>query len=166
MRRRPFFFVGPLILGLLGLGWATGRGVAADPEKSSWTARLWPWSSKKVPEGQKDGSGQSVKDAKADFDAARRLRAELDWKRRAEICQKLRQIAYETKDEELDRFAERLDQRAWDVYIRQTGAGAASLSQDERVLAERIGVDFGLLEPSPKTLPAHADAAKTREERR
>ncbi|GEM_PF-3318633 len=165
MRRRSFLLAATLVLGLSALGETTSR-VLADPAKSSWTARLWPWSSKKVPEGQKDATGQPAKDAKADLDAARRVRVELDWKRRAEICQKLRQIAYDTKDEELDRFAERLDQRAWDAYVRHTGAAALNLSQDERVLAERIGLDFSLLEPGPKTLPANADSAKTREERR
>ena len=163
MRRRSLYIVRALAIGLGALG-AAGR-VAADPPQTSWTARLWPWS-KKAPEGQKDATGQPAKEAKADVEAARRLRAELDWNRRAEICQKLRQIAYETKDDELDRFAERLDQRAWDVYIRQTGGSGNNLPRDERVLAERIGVDFNLLEPGPKTLPAGADAAKAREERR
>lgn len=163
MRQTSFYLVGTLVVSVGALA-AVGR-VDADPPQSSWTAKLWPWS-KKVPEGQKDATGQPAKETKADLDAPRRLRAELDWKRRAEICQKLRQIAYETKDDELDRFAERLDQRAWDVYIRQTGAARTNLPHDERVLAQRIGVDFGLLEPGPKTLPANTGAAKAQEERR
>ena len=145
--------------------WASVGDGAAQEAKPSWTARLWPWG-KKVPEGQKDGKGQLVADNKADVDAARRLRAELDWKRRAEICQKLRQIAFDTNDEELDRFADRLDQRAWDAYVKQTDVATPNLSRDERLLAERIGVDFSLLEPGPKTLPASANSAKSREERR
>src|SRR5262245_7791352 len=163
MHRKSSYTIGSLVM-CVGALCLAGR-VCADPPQTSWTARLWPWH-KKVPEAQKDSTGQPAKEGKAEIDAALRLRAELDWKRRAEICQKLRQIAYETNDDELDRFAERLDQRAWDVYIRQTGAAGANLPQDERVLAERIGVDFNLLEPGPKTLPANTESVKTREERR
>ncbi len=143
MQRSSPWARGALALTLAAACWHGAEGSAADGPKSSWAAALWPWSSKKVPEGQKDGAGQPVSNVKNEADAARRLRAELDWKRRAEVCQKLRQIAYETKDEELDRFAERLDQRAWDVYVRQLGTGAVSF--------ERVGVDFNLAEP--KTLP-------------
>ena len=145
MQRSSNWTRGLLAVTLAAGCWAFAQRGAADGPKSSWTAALWPWSSKKVPEGQKDASGQPVSNVKNEADAARRLRAELDWKRRAEICQKLRQIAYETKDEELDRQAERLDQRAWDVYVRQLGTGAAPV--------ERIGVDFNLAEPQPTTLP-------------
>lgn len=121
-----------LLCGALAAGcWIAAERSAADGPKSSWTASLWPWSSNKSPEGRKDNTGQPVSDRKKEADAARRLRAELDWKRRAAVCQKLRHIAYETKDDELDRYAERLDQRAWDVYVRQLGTGAATL--------ERIG---------------------------
>ena len=153
-------------LAVVALFWASARAGDDDEAKPSLTAKLWPgtWFAKKTPEAQKDNKGQPVKDAKADFDAARRLRAELDWKRRAEVCQKLRQIAFETNDDELDRFAERLDQRAWDVYIQRVGGGS-SLSLDERVLSERLGVDPGVLNSGSKTVPAGATQAKTREDR-
>ncbi len=152
-----------LVFGLLaGVGTALRAG--DEESRSSWTGHLWPgsWFAKKVPEGKKDAKGEPVKDNKADVEAARRLRAELEWKRRAEVCQKLRQIAFETHDDELDRFAERLDQRAWDTYVRQTGvsAGGSGLSLDERVIGERIGVDFNLLTPGPKTLPAEEARAQ------
>ena len=83
-------------------------------------------------------------------DERARLRAELDWKRRCEVCQKLRQIAYETNDDELDRFAERLDQRAWDVYLKQTGT-SPGLSLDDHVIGERLGIDFNNLTTAPRT---------------
>jgi hypothetical protein len=158
---------GWLALALLAACWASARG-----SEESWSSRLWPgnWFAKKTPEGQKDGKGQPVKDKeiKADPDAGRRLRAELDWKRRSEVCQKLRQIAYETNDDELDRFAERLDQRAWDVYLKQTGGGPG-LSLDEHVIGERLGIDFNNLSPAPRSSPGVdgfvPGSVKAREER-
>jgi hypothetical protein len=145
MRRSSVWTRGSLALGLAAGCWAFAQRGAADGPKASWTATWWPWSSKKAPEAKKDGDGESVINVRTQVDAARRLRAELDWKRRAEVCQKLRQIAYETKDEELDRQAERLDQRAWDAYVRQLGVGA--------VPVERIGVDFNQVEHGSTTLP-------------
>lgn len=148
--RRPWLFHGAAALALTAGCWASTCGADDGPKKSSWGAKLWPWSSaKKMPEGQKDATGQPADEAKASRDAARRLRAEMTWKRRAEVCQKLRQIAYETKDEELDRVVDRLDQRAWDAYVKQTSGEARA----EPI--ERIGVDFGLLE---------SGAAKKRED--
>jgi hypothetical protein len=110
------------ILALLAAGWLS----AAEPEpaKGSWLERIQPWS-KKVPEAQKDSQGKPHTDAMPHTDASRRLRAELTWKRRAEVCHKLRQIAAQTNDAELERFAERLDQRAWEVYLRDSGPAPA-----------------------------------------
>jgi len=153
-----------LALAVVALFWASAHAGDDDEAKPSWTAKLWPgtWFAKKTPEAQKDNKGQPVKDAKADLDAARRLRAELDWKRRAEVCQKLRQIAFEINDDELDRFAERLDQRAWDVYLKQTGGGPG-LSLDEHVIGERLGIDFNLIGSGAKG--AGENQGKAREER-
>ncbi|MCS7046727.1 MAG: hypothetical protein NZO58_10255 [Gemmataceae bacterium] len=104
---------------LVVVGLLTGvRGDDRELGKSAWTIRFWPFS-KRAPETQTHAAGQAADKQQAQIEAARKLRAELDWKRRAEVCQKLRQIAFETKDDELDRLAERLDQRAWDVYVRQ-----------------------------------------------
>jgi hypothetical protein len=142
--------------------WA--RPGIADEPKASWTARLWPgsWASTKVPEGKKDGRGEPIKEGRATLDAAQRLRAELDWKRRAEVCQKLRQIAFETNNEELDRLAERLDQRAWDIYVKRIGGPSSGFgpSLDERILAERVGIDPDLLNPAPTKQPGHVDTKR------
>ncbi|MCI0683162.1 MAG: hypothetical protein L0Y71_13760 [Gemmataceae bacterium] len=133
-----------LAVALVCAGCAIAQRGAADEPTSSRPSGLWPWSSRKVPEAKKDGTGQPVSETRKEAEAARRLRAELDWKRRSEVCQKLRQIAYETKDDELDRFAERLDQRAWDVYVRRLGRGAVPFEP---------AVDFDPAEPGPMTLP-------------
>lgn len=149
----------PLNAAVICLGaclWA--QPTSADEAKSSWTAKLWPgsWLPKKVPEGKKDGRGEPVKEGKDQAEQAQRLRAEQDWERRAEVCQKLRQIAFDTNDEELERLADRLDQRAWDLYLKRSG-GAPAVSLDERVLAERVGIDFNLLSPAPTKQPRRAE---------
>jgi hypothetical protein len=111
---------------------ATAGGLAAadaEPGKGSWLQRLQPWP-KQVPEAQKDSQGKAHTEVTPHSDASRRLRAELAWKRRAEVCQKLREIAVQTSDAELERFADRLDQRAWDVYLRQSGPVPAAGTVD------------------------------------
>jgi hypothetical protein len=105
----------------VALGSAHGLTARADdpsPAKQSWFG-FW---SKPAPEAQKDSAGNVVTSVSTHADPGRRLRAELDWKRRAEICQKLREIAASTGDADLERFAERLDQRAWELYLRHTSS--------------------------------------------
>jgi hypothetical protein len=155
MRR---FLLALVILAAAALtGWASAH--ADEGEAKSWSSRLWPWSSAKkdVPEAKKDAKSEPATNAATQAAAARRLRAELDWKRRAEVCQKLRQIAYETGDDELDRFAERLDQRVWDEYVKRL-EGAPPTDGE----FERVGIDFNKA-PSAKATPAAK--GKTREER-
>jgi hypothetical protein len=89
-----------------------------SPARQTWF-RFW---SKPVPEAQKDSAGKVVTSVSTHADPGRRLRAEMDWKRRAEICQKFREIAASTGDADLERFAERLDQRAWEAYLRHTSS--------------------------------------------
>jgi hypothetical protein len=88
--------------------------------KETWAERVLPWT-RKVPEGAKTADGKEMTPRIFHAGAARKLRAELDWQRRAAVCQKLRALAAQSGDVELDRFAERLDQRAWDAYIRLIG---------------------------------------------
>jgi hypothetical protein len=51
----------------------------------------------------------------------RRALEKRKWLRRLEVCDKLRQIAGETGNQELARKADRLDQRAWEIYAQRTG---------------------------------------------
>lgn len=115
---------------------------ADEPAKSNWTQRVIPWH-KPAPEAQKDSEGRTFTSTTPDVDASRRLRAELDWKRRALVCQKLREIAAHTGDAELERFAERLDQRAWDLYMRHLSR-EPNVADDDRDAGGRVDL---------KTLP-------------
>jgi hypothetical protein len=100
----------------LAVSVALVRADDPEPAKQSWFG-FWK---KQPPEAQKDSAGNVVTSVSSHADPGARLRAELDWKRRAEICQKLREIAASTGDADLERFAERLDQRSWDLYLRHT----------------------------------------------
>jgi hypothetical protein len=78
--------------------------------------------------------------------------------RRQEVCLKLRQIAKDLNDPELDRLAAQLDQRAWDVYRERTSnlpGASASLEEEER-LEKRLPVTSGkpdsLITPAKKAL--------------
>ncbi len=53
--------------------------------------------------------------------ATRLALAQADLVRRQEVCQKLREIALETGDDDLARKADQLDQRAWDAFVQRTG---------------------------------------------
>lgn len=48
-------------------------------------------------------------------------KAKTDLLRRQEICLRLREIAVQTGDEELNRKADQLDQRAFEIYLQRTG---------------------------------------------
>ncbi len=111
---------------------------AAEPGTTSWLGRMFKGNA--VPEAEKDSTGKRAASLQTEAAAAKKLRADLDWKRRAEVCQKLREIAAETSDTGLERLAERLDQRAWDVFLRQTGQTPAG-SLDEQILGSKLGVD-------------------------
>src|SRR5207245_2565264 len=61
-----------------------------------------------------------VKAAPAVDEAAQqRNREEAAYLRRLAVCDKLKQIAYQTNDEKLQRQAEQLDERVWEVYSQR-----------------------------------------------
>lgn len=68
-------------------------------------------------------------------------KAHWEWLRRLEVCDKLKQIALETGDQELARKAEALDQRAWDVYVQRTGRPKGNLTPDEQILDGQLGLE-------------------------
>jgi hypothetical protein len=141
---------------LVALG--TGALVRADdpdsdaaPAKTSWYARLWPWKSKApAPKAKQEASPQAEAAQKrlAAIHAASALkaRAMTDWTRRVAVCDRLREIAILTNDDELRRKADQLDQRAFAMYQQSTDnlPAASSASQaDERILERRLGAGTG-----------------------
>lgn len=72
--------------------------------------------------------------------SVRRAQALADLMRRQEVCQKMMEIGWASGDEELQRQAEELNQRAYDVYLQRTGQ-AAGTTADEGVLRQRLAAD-------------------------
>jgi hypothetical protein len=67
----------------------------------------------------------------ADEAIAERAREEAVLLRRLAVCEKLKQVAFQTNDRSLEREAEELDQKAWAAYSQRTAhlsASDASLS--------------------------------------
>ena len=137
--RSTWTWILTLVLGLGLAALAHAQDDEAGPVKTgNWFTRLF----------QRDGAAKK-KDTEAKKDDATpappspaplRQKAYLEWQRRIEVCEKLKQIALETGDQELSRKADALDQRAWDVYVQRTGGPKGSLSPGES-LEGRLGME-------------------------
>ena len=124
-----------------GMGWrwamalALGLGLASQakaddedakpPKTGNWFTRLFVKDApkKKAPDAKKEPAAPSA--------AAIRQKAEAEWLRRQEVCDKLRAIALENGDKDLARKADALDQRAWDIYLERTGGANMNAAADE-----------------------------------
>jgi len=81
----------------------------------------------KPPEKTRDKDGPAKADAPAPRPSARsqsaahyRALEQAKLRRRQDVCLRLREVARETRDEDLERKALQLDQRAWEVYLERT----------------------------------------------
>ncbi len=64
--------------------------------------------------------------------------------RRIEVCDKLRQIALETNNNELDQLAQELEARAQAVYAHRTArlkTSAPATDVDEQILDKKLGIE-------------------------
>jgi hypothetical protein len=118
--------------------------------KSSWFRRLLPGKSQPPPKpkDQKTEKAEAAGKYAAlmKSHAAAQAREKSDWLRRVAVCDKLREIALLTGDDELLRKADQLDHRAWDTYQKRTASvspGSAGLQSDERILDRRLGTSMG-----------------------
>jgi hypothetical protein len=123
---------------LLGLGVtaladepADGTAPAARPN-NGWYGHLFFSNGKAAPapvpvRNDKKADSKGTKPAEApvkvapvvDEAAQQRNREEAAYLRRLAVCDKLKQIAYQTNDEKLQRQAEQLDERVWEVYSQR-----------------------------------------------
>jgi hypothetical protein len=128
----------------LGLGVGLGALARAD-EDDAKPAKTGNWFTRLFSKGgakKKDEGTQKKDEAVAPpSQALARQKAYCEWQRRTEVCYKLKQIAIETGDKDLDRKADALDQRAWEVYVQQTGGAKGNLSPDEQFLEGHLGVE-------------------------
>jgi hypothetical protein len=105
------------------------------------------------------------------MDAAReRARAEADLTRRQQVCDELRLIALDTKNESLAAKADELDRQAWELYRKQTEQLPCSRlmpAQDEKALDRKLGMSSAdaadKLTTPAITVPSRATASAMRE---
>jgi hypothetical protein len=80
----------------------------------------------------------------ADDVAAQRDREEKAYLRRQAVCDRLREIAQQTKDEELERKVRQLDERIWAIYSQHTHRPPGTddtLDVDQAALDQQLGSD-------------------------
>jgi hypothetical protein len=134
---------------LVGLGTAAAQERPGEKEPApkpqsgggSWLAWLWPFGRKA--EEKKAPASETRPNA---VESARvvRVRELAALHRRQAVCDRLREVAYRTGDQELLRQAEDLENMAWDTYAIRTAhlpASNAPPSPDEGTLARRLGSD-------------------------
>ncbi len=118
-----------LSIGLSGVALARADEDDAKPANTgNWFTHLFVKDAAK-----KKGADTKKNDAPPAPSAADiRQKAQAEWLRRQEVCDKLRAIALECGDKDLARKADALDQRAWDLYVLRTGSTKMNASPDEQ----------------------------------
>ena len=118
-----------------------GPNPAARP-RDGWNpliTRTFGLDKKPAPKPEKKADAPAPRpSAQLESAAAIRRLEEAKLHRRQEVCLRLREIARETNDNDLERLAEELDQRAFDVFMQRTA------------YLPRSGPDAEALEPRQK----------------
>lgn len=166
---------------VLGLGFAVPV-LAADPPEdpdappTGW--RVAPWLQKRIdeahppkpkPKKPPTKTDQAKTDQakpvaakpmpRAETPQSERDREEKDFLRRLAVCDQLLKIAQETHDEQLERKAQQLNERAWAVYAQRVSQIPAvdAFESDEKTLDRHL---TAIPPPRPVRLPK--DSAVTR----
>jgi len=128
-----------LLLGLAASVSVAGEEEGTPPARGSWWGSWWGGKSrpeeKKVeekPAPRTPGREQAVKEQEQQWNA---------FFRRQAACDRLREVAIITNNQELEREADRLYEQAWEVYRQRTAhlTGASTLEADEAMLDRRLG---------------------------
>jgi hypothetical protein len=169
---RPWKFAGVLLLctGLGGLAWAQpmtrgGRPTGAPHPRELFDLWLNGGAKTKAPANQKEGKpknesarskpAEAAKPKEAgpqperaerpsDKAADRFQREQRAFLRRLAVCDRLRQVALQTDDDDLLRRADELQEQAWSLCLERTGMVPvdefeASSPADEEILDQRLG---------------------------
>src|SRR5713226_6708411 len=91
-------------------------GLASAEESGNWFTRLFTRAEKTQTAGKIDSKTDANK-IPVSSSNNRIKQAKADLERRQEVCLKLREIAIANGDDDLQRKAEMLDQRAYDLYV-------------------------------------------------
>jgi hypothetical protein len=139
MRHRTIW-AGALTLGLcaasLALGEEPGNG------DGNWLSRLFSRGSSaptiRAADKKEDKAGTPTM-----APAVPRAQALADCLRRLEVCDRLREIAFQTGDMDLMRKVEQIEQRVADTYTNQTKQAVTSRSLDEDLSHSRLAPKAG-----------------------
>src|SRR5262249_51029563 len=135
---------------LCAVSFARGDDDSSAKSSGNWFTRLFrrqPTTTKGEPAKGELAKGEQATRAngqsygQAESPTALRARAQMELMRRQDVCDKMREIAFQTNDEELRRKADQLDQRAWDAYVQKTSRAAGSrtaLTADEQAIESRL----------------------------
>jgi hypothetical protein len=196
MRARNWWVLGTAVV----LGWSAALATASDEDgkpASRPVVRpnerpgiidklldLGPDTSSKKTDKNNDKKDAGKKPEKAAPDrpkqstspaAAELAREQAAFQRRVAVCDRLREIAIETNDTELDQLAQELNARAWAVYKQRTAKLVAAPRQkdlDEEILDKKLGIDLApeeskpAVKPNPKRNKDERSQAATREDDR
>ncbi len=111
----------------------TGAVQGVDPpaerdgafKKASWYS--WLFAAPKEEKAREDAAASRPEShAPLESAAAFNAREKADWLRRVAVCDKLHEIAVFTNDDKLRHWADQLDQRAWDMYLKRMAQGSAA----------------------------------------
>ena len=182
------------ILVALGLGLAAGPIRADDgddddvkpaskkvPSGGHWLIR-WPGGDAKKPADTKPADKT---DKPADKPAAKptmpaakpiqdppekvRAREQAAWVRRQQVCDRLKEVAEQSHDEELLQTAKALEQRSWNLYLQRTAnlpASSFALESDAEVVDRHLGpgaADDGRETTTVRTPASKGQGSQTRE---
>ena len=125
-------------LGLAAIAQADEDDVKPPAKTGNWLTRLF---AKDSAAKKKETDAKREDKPSAPSVALIRQKAQSEWLRRQEVCDKLRQIALETGDQDLSRKADALDHRAWDLYVQQTGGAKGNHVPDEQSLEGQPDTD-------------------------
>ena len=134
---------------------------AREPEsraaKAPWYQRMLPWGATRKSEPKRD----EAELVPAVTPSVLRQRAILDWSRRQEVVDRLREIAFQTGDEELRRKADQLNDRIWDTYMKATaGLPQGNVSPEEQILESKLGIDAARSQGSAPSRKSGAQASR------
>ncbi|MCI0459230.1 MAG: hypothetical protein L0Z62_19940 [Gemmataceae bacterium] len=126
----------------VGLSAAAQERPASDSSAPTTGTNRGNWLTRWLPFGRKQDPPKAPEPKKpAEAAAVVRAREEAAFLRRRDVCLKLQEIAIRTRDEELLRKVEELDQMAWHTYMQRTAhlpSSAGAFEADEQTLAQRL----------------------------
>jgi hypothetical protein len=145
--------------------WMGGRRNAFSEKKPAEAPKAAKTDKADKPDKDKDKDKPAPRPQPADGATTQERELNAYW-RRIEVCDQLREFAVQAGNEELERQADELSQRAFAIYQQRsrTAAAAGAPSADEAALDKQLGTDKAKAETALQKQRA-ADAAAAAKQR-